>query len=150
MRPARVCDGAVDGAVEREDHQVTDARALQPGDRVIATVFAHRGKTGVVLRMARKSAVVRFDDGDEYRVHLDDLRLETAEDIAYLQRKAAMIAWRADRPPLKRASVQTAPYHGSEETGAHIVGQLSTSSEMRDAADDLMALANWFDAKPRG
>lgn len=125
-----------------------NATAYKPGDRVVALRWP-RGGAGVMVKPAKVNPLVRWDGQDEdKRVRLDDIRPETAEDIARRDHERAMRAWDDRRPETSRVRVATAPYQGSDPRGAEIIGSLKTPDEMRQAAAELLLLADWFAERP--
>jgi hypothetical protein len=121
------------------------SRSFAAGDRVVFTGFGR--KHGSVIRPAKSSVLVRFDGSDKFeRTPINALRFETSEDVKRRDREVAMAAWRASEP--KHIVVHVSRTYGGEE----ILVAMScarTPCEMRDAAHELMQLADWFDAKPK-
>ena len=121
---------------------------FNPGDRV---VFTGRGSAGVgeVVKCANLTARWKPDGQVEQRTHVDNLRLETAADVAEREHADAMLSWIASRPSTK---VARARYDSGCRSDTEIAATATARSlaEMRQAAGDLTALGDWFDAKPKG
>lgn len=128
-----------------------NARGIKynPGDRVVSTANWHRQKSGAVARSGRGvSVMVRWDGEDQdERIYVDGLRPETAEDISKREHTAAMREWRERRPRTEVARIDLDPRWGrDDEIGA--TASARTPAEMRQAADELRALADWFEKRP--
>ena len=125
------------------------APRYKPGDRVAWNDFGLR--FGTVVKVARVTAEVQRDGASKpERVSVDLLRLETAADVAKRERDADLRAWEASRPQLSHAKVAKPSIWGSSlPIGAQIYGVLRTPAEMRQAADELRLLADWFEQKPK-
>jgi len=94
------------------------ASKYERGDRVVSIASWSRRTAGTVSRAGRGvSVMVRWDGGNnDERVFLNNIRIETPDDVAKREHEAALRA--------------------------------KTPAEMRQAADDLSALADWFEARP--
>ncbi len=122
---------------------MTAAVKYKPTDRVVYRLFASR-KHGTVRTVARSSAMVDFDDGTQERVPLGTLSPETAEDIARRDHEQAMRAWRA-RQPLVTQVIVFENVMGHRD---HVSLSTSSPEEMREAAAELLKLADWFAERP--
>jgi hypothetical protein len=118
---------------------------LKTGDRVICTNWGSR--PGVIVKMAKMTALVRLDRScSDTRESIDSLRAETAADVAKRAREVAMDAWQDARPRPKLAHVDNASY-SSEPAGASVY-LVRTPDDMREAARELLLLADWFANRP--
>lgn len=125
------------------------APKYKPGDRVVGTGILFGRKYGSIVKPAKTSALVRWDDADEdERVNLQHIVPETAEHVATRERKRHMEEWRAARPETALARVTYSRFgSNADESGAE-VGHAKTPAEMRQAADELLKLAGWFEQRP--
>lgn len=105
---------------------------------------------GKIRSIAKKTAVVEWDGYDKpERVHLDNLVLETAEDVAKREHEAAMRKWRDERPDTVIAIVEYNHRYGMGNDAIGASARPRTPAEMRQAADELRQLADWFETKPK-
>lgn len=122
---------------------MTTAPRYKPTDRVVYRCFGSR-KHGTVSKVAKATAMIDFDDGTQERVSLGALTPETSEDISRRNHEQAMRDWRRRRPEVKQCiifeSVMGHRDHVSLSTG--------TPAEMREAAAELVKLADWFAERP--
>lgn len=125
------------------------APKYKPGDRVADTGYGLR--FGEVARNERGRIYVRWDghDNAERAISLR-LRLETADDVARRQHESAMRTWRASQPRTEFARPLPSMRWGDNSILGVTVGNARTPVEMRQAAAELHALADWFDSKPQG
>lgn len=133
--------------VDEEGRWAVSAKYKQ-GDRVVNE--RDRDRAGTVVKPARTYHIVRFDgEDDDDRVRDDDIRPETAEDIAKREHAKAITAWNNTRPRTTIVGVEiSSSWYSREPVGTDIVGRLRTPAEMRTAADDLRQLADWFEQRP--
>jgi len=124
---------------------------MKRGDRIVHSNFGAR-KHGVIVKVAKDSAQVRFDGANkDEKLYLDSLRTETAEDVARRDHEAAMVKWRDQEPKTKLARVMmSAGYANQVEIGATMSNLAKTPAEMREAARELVLLAGWFEKRPVG
>lgn len=130
---------------------MSTAPKYKPGDRVVSTANWHRQKAGSIARPGRGiSSLVRWDGEEkDERVYHDGMRPETPEDVAKRAREAALRAWRDQRPDTKIARVEHDHRWGhNDEIGAGVHATMKTPADMRQAADELIKLADWFEQKP--
>ena len=118
------------------------------GDRVSWRDFGLH--FGSIIKVSRVTAEVQRDGASKpERVQVSKLRCETAGDVAERESAFRMEAWRQSRPAIRIAQVvvnfQRFP---AVETGSVNVGA-RTPAEMRQAADELRLLADWFEQKPK-
>lgn len=124
---------------------------LVSGDRVVYTGW--EGGSGEIVKASKVTASWRTDKGKIRRDDLNMLRRETEEDVAKRTRHEAMEAWFARRPDSVVATtlVATTFLSGGYPSGPYPVGvevSASTPRDMRQAADDLRLLADWFEGRP--
>jgi len=127
------------------------ASKYERGDRVVSIASWNRRTAGTVSRAGRGvSVMVRWDGGNnDERVFLNNIRIETPDDVAKREHEAALRAWRDRRPQTTVARVDLDGRWGrggNDEIGATAVTR--TPAEMRTAAEELRALADWFEARP--
>jgi len=127
--------------------QVSAAR-LAPGDRVIRTSWP-AGEVGTVVKPSPKTVLVRFDrkDKDE-RVDRDSIRPETVEDVRKREHARRMKEWEDVQPKHGIVSIERdRSWYGTHKVIGFEV-HATTPAEMRAAADELRALADWFEQRP--
>lgn len=129
---------------------MTTARKYAVGDRVIHRRWA-TDRAGEVTKSAPVYPLVRWD-GQKHaeRTRADELRPETAMDVAAREHTHAMEAWRLARPKTAIAQVEYDSRwgHARDELGACFL-RCRTPAEMRTAADELRLLADWFEQRPK-
>lgn len=131
---------------------MSEATKYKPGDRVVGSGILFGRKHGAVVKPAKTSALVRWDGSDEdERVNLQHLAPETAGHVATREQAAKMEAWRLARPRTAIAIVEHDSRwgRGQDELGAEL-RKCRTPAEMRQAAAELHAIADWFERKPDG
>lgn len=124
------------------------ALKYKPGDRVINE--RRRNIAGRIVKPAPVYQLVRWDDKTEdERVRIEDVRPETADDIARREHDESMRVWSKDRPRVEHVALQFQSHWGyTEATDVRIISSLKTPDEMRSAAAELIQLADWFTRKP--
>lgn len=128
---------------------MSDKPKFTVGQRVTGIAWGHNGKGGSVTKTGRgASLLVRWDGGSEdERVNDGHIRPETPDDVAEREVRRAVQQWQIDRPKVSIASLQSAGY-SNHLTGQVICGP-RTPDEMRQAAKELEALADWFERRPK-
>lgn len=116
----------------------------KPGDRVVALRWPRDG-AGVIVKFAPVNPLVRWDGSNEdKRTRIDDIRPETAEDVARRDHEQAMRAWRERRPNVTNVIV----FENVMGHRDHIALAATAPHEMREAAAELLKLADWFAERP--
>ena len=120
----------------------------KPGDRIVNE--RRRNIAGRIVKPAPVYQLVRWDGkAEDERVQIEDVRPETADDIAKRKHDESMRMWSKDRPRVERAALQFQSHWGyTEATDVRIISSLKTPDEMRSAAAELIQLADWFARKP--
>lgn len=116
-----------------------------------ARVIGYRSflkSAGTVVKTAPVNLLVKWDSGREERVRVENVRPESREDIARREKERALAAWRNARPESQHVNAQSTSFASSTPSGVCIHRQLKTAAEMREAAEELRAMADWFDKKP--
>ncbi|HET9893199.1 MAG TPA: hypothetical protein VFQ42_22165 [Mycobacterium sp.] len=108
---------------------------------------------GAIRTIAKKTALVDWDGRDKpERVYLDNLVLETAEDVAKREVKGAFQSWNNARP---RTQFVDAFYSGptvwyrDRECNAVKTHELTSAEQMYQAARELEELAAWWETRPK-
>jgi hypothetical protein len=114
-------------------------------DRVVFKAFGNL-QAGRVVKVAKTTATLILDDGREDRLRLEQLRLETPEDVDQRAHATNMREWNARRPRTTTACVQASGYR-SDTLSANVISA-RTPEEMRIAARELMEIADWFESRP--
>jgi len=119
------------------------------GDRVVALRWP-RGGAGVIIKSAPVHSLVRWDGHNEAkRTGTQDIRPETAEDVEQRRSEQEMRAWQDQQPKLTNISIiKPALWGSSLPGGAQLYRVLRTPEEMREAAAELLQLADWFAERP--
>ena len=120
-----------------------------PGDRVIALRWPRDG-AGTVIKSATVRVLVRWDGfAEDKRTSIADVRPETAEDIELRAYAESVRAWNGRQPQNACVAIVLPMLYGSTAPdGVRLYGDLLTPESMREAADELIQLADWFAAKP--
>jgi hypothetical protein len=127
---------------------MTATPSPKPTDRVVYRSFGIR-KHGRVRSLIKASAMVDFDDGTSGRISLGLLRPETPEDVEQRDHEQAMRAWDKRRPEVTRVAISIPSTWGSTlPDGVQIYRVLRDPIEMREAAAELVKLADWFAERP--
>jgi hypothetical protein len=93
--------------------------------------------------------LVRWDGLNENkRTSTDDIRPETAEDVARRGHEQALRAWQARKPKTSHVSITFPAMWGSTLQDGAQTCVLRTPETLREAAAELLQLADWFAEKP--
>lgn len=109
-----------------------------------------RGGAGVVIKYAPVHSLVRWDGhSEDKRTGTQDIRPETAEDVAQRKSVQTLQAWQDQQPKLTHITISRPALWGSSlPDGAQLYRVLRTPEEMREVAAELVQLANWFAQRP--
>jgi hypothetical protein len=125
------------------------SKAFKPGDRVIDMSWGKRH--GTVVTCAKVTALVDYDwsGGQRSKVHVQNLRAETAADVARREYELAVRSWRAARPDLEVSRVDCGSSYASimNEVGAY--ASPKTPDQMRQVSREMLVLAEWFESRPK-
>lgn len=120
-----------------------------PGDRFVYGSFTGVDRPGTIVKASKVSAQVRLDGANkDERVDLDSIRPETAVDREKREHAARMKEWEYSQPPHGVVSIERdrSWYRTNKVTGFAVSAR--TPAEMRQAADELRLLADWFEQRP--
>lgn len=97
---------------------------------------------GKFVDLQGQTATVRWEGKVvDSQIWIDDLRHETPEETSKRERIEAFRAWSRKQPDLRHSGVRW-------NSGAVYVNDISTPDEMRQAAAELLQLADWFAERP--
>jgi len=120
-------------------------KTLAVGDRVCC-----HDRGGTIRKVMKHTARVRYDDSEEEETeNLTSLTPETAKDIARREYESALKAWMLSRPRTQRATIQLAPRFRGPPKMSGVLVSAQAPAEMRQAADELRLLADWFEQQPK-
>ena len=102
-----------------------NVRLLAVGDRVCC-----QDRGGTIRKVMKHTARVRYDDAEE----------EETENLTSLT---------LSRPRTQRATIQLAPRFRGPPKMSGVLVSAQAPAEMRQAADELRLLADWFEQQPK-
>lgn len=127
---------------------MTSHSKYKPGDRVVALRWPRDG-AGVVVKSAPVHSLVRWDGrAEDTRARTADFRAETAEDIGRRHYEQKLQAWQYRKPRLEHVQCFVMPLRGGPLVDNVQVLSVRTPETMREAAAELLQLADWFADKP--
>lgn len=113
----------------------------KPGDRIVDFCGA-RDRAGVIVKWAPIHSLVRWDGFiKDKRTSTRAIRPETPEDVGRRDHERTMRAWKGRQPKTRHVLI-TNPGMLWEH------GVLWTPEELREAAAELLQLADWLAAMP--
>ena len=123
-------------------------KKFKPGDRVIDTQW--RSRPAAVATCARVYARLRYDEspGEVKSARIEDLRAETPADVSKREHAKALAEWRDSRPATAVAKVDYGSSYSTSQDARGASATARTPGEMRQAAREMLEIADWFDRKP--